>query len=123
MQKTDAPRVVWYCNSALGHETRMLSLPRPRHPHRILRLWRDRRPIHERIATAAAEKVDVIPNSEHTRRVRCPRPSAAPSPGRRWSTPRSTCGGSPPCAARQGSAATATVARFAPEKNLGGAVG
>ena len=121
MQKTDAPRVVWYCNSALGHETRMLSLPRPRHPRRILRLWRDGRPIRGRIAAAAAEKVDVVPNSEHTRRA----VSAAigrPVPG--------TAVVYPPVDVRRFAALrgaprerrTATVARFAPEKNLGGAV-
>ena len=56
MAETDAPRVVWYCNSALRAEARDLSLPRPRHPRNMLRLWRFKRPIRARIAAARNKK-------------------------------------------------------------------
>ena len=123
MERTDAPRVVWYCNSALEFETQVLSLPRPRHPRKMLRLWRDRRPIRRRIAAARDAKVVVVPNTESTKRA----VSAAlgrPVGGRvvyppvdvgRFSALGGGMGG-----ARE--RRTATVARFAPEKNLGAAV-
>lgn len=67
MERTDAPRVLLYANSDLGVETGILSLPRPRHPRNILRLWRSKRPFRRMIAAARNKKVVIVPNSEHTR--------------------------------------------------------
>ena len=120
MAKTDAPRVVWYCNSALRAEARDLSLPRPRHPRNIVRLWRLKRPIRRRIAAARDKKVEIVPNSENTRR------EVSAAIGRAVEGPAVY----PPVDVRRFEALreapkerrTATVARFAPEKNLGEAV-
>lgn len=120
MERTDAHRVVWYCNSALRAEVRELSLPCPRHPRNIVRLWRRKRPIRKRIDAARDEKVVVVPNSEATRRA----VSAAigrPVTGRAVYPPvdigRFEALRGVPKERR-----TATVARFSPEKNLGAAV-
>ena len=67
MERTDAPRVLLYANSDLSVETGILSLPRPRHPRNILRLWRSKRPFRRMIAAARNKKVVIVPNSEHTR--------------------------------------------------------
>ena len=69
MERTDAPRVLLYANSDLRYETGVLSLPRPRHPRNMLRLWRTRRPFRRMIAEAGKKKVSIVPNSEHTRRA------------------------------------------------------
>ena len=122
MERTDAPRVVWYCNSALRAELEDLSRPRPRprHPRNIVRLWRYKRSIRQRIAAAGAKKVVVVPNSEDTRRE----VSAAlgrPVRGRVVYPPvdveRFGALRDMPRERR-----TSTVARFSPEKNLGAAV-
>ena len=120
MERTDAPRVVWYCNSALVHERRVLALPRPRHPRNMLRTWRLKRPFRRTVAAARAEKVEIVPNSEYTRTG----VSAALGCAVRGPTVH------PPVDLRRFSALrgmqkerrTATVARFGPEKNLGSAV-
>ena len=120
MGRTDAPRVVWYCNTALLSETRMLSLPRPRHPRNMLRLWRFKRPFRRMMAAARDQKVEIVPNSEHTRRM----VSAALGREVRGRTVH------PPVDVRRFAALrgmpkgrrTATVARFGPEKSLGAAV-
>ncbi len=69
MERTDAPRVLLYANSDLEYETGVLSLPRPRHPRNMLRLWRTRRPFRRMIAEAGKKKVAIAPNSEHTKRA------------------------------------------------------
>ena len=120
MERTDAPRVVWYCNSALGHERRVLALPRPRHPRNVLRMWRFKRPFRRRIAAIRSKKVEIVPNSEYTRmgvsaaigREVGGRTVHPPVDLRRFSALRGM----------QKERRTATVARFGPEKNLGGAV-
>ena len=120
MERTDAPHVVWYCNSALRREARALSLPRPRSPRGMLRLWRDRRPIRRRIAAAGLGKVVAVPNSEYTRRM----VSAAVGrsvPGPAVNPPVDVRGFAALRGMRKGRR-TATVARFGPEKNLGAAV-
>ena len=122
MERTDARRVVWYCNSALRAELEELSRPRPRprHPRNIVRLWRYKRSIQKRIAAAGGKKVEVVPNSEDTRRevsAAIARPVAGPAVY-------------PPVDVRRFAALrempkerrTATVARFSPEKSLGAAV-
>ena len=68
MERTDAPRVLLYANSDLSAEMEILSLPRPRHPRNILRLWQSKRPYRRMIAAAKNKKVVIVPNSEHTRR-------------------------------------------------------
>ena len=120
MERTDARRVVWYCNSALRAEMGELSLPRPRHPRNIVRLWRHKRPIRRRIAAARDEKVEVVPNSEATRRA----VSAAigrPVTGRTVHPPVDI-GRFEALRAMSKERRTATVARFSPEKNLAAAV-
>ena len=123
MERTDAPRVVWYCNSALRFEMEEMSRPRPHHPRDILRMWRARRPIRRRIAAARAEKVVIVPNTENTRRTvsaAIGRPVRGPVVYPPVDVERFAALG-----AREGKARdrrTATVARFAPEKNLGAAV-
>ena len=69
MERTDAPRVLLYANSDLEYETGVLSLPRPRHPRNMLRLWRTRWQFRRMIAEAGKKKVAIVPNSEHTRRA------------------------------------------------------
>ena len=120
MAKTDAPRVVWYCNSALRAEMRELSRPRPRHPRNILRMWRHKRPIRARIAAAGDKKVVAVPNSKSTMRA------VSAAIGRAVEGPVVH----PPVDVGRFEALrgmpkerrTATVARFSPEKNLGEAV-
>ena len=120
MARTDAPRVVWYCNSALRGEMQELARPRPRHPRNILRLWRFKRPIRKRIAAAGNKKVEVVPNSESTKRA------VSAAIGREVAGPVVH----PPVDVGRFEALrgmpkerrTATVARFSPEKNLGEAV-
>ena len=120
MGRTDASRVVWYCNTALRSVLEILSLPRPRHPRNILRLWRFKRPFRTMMAAARGQKVEIVPNSEYTRNMvssalgREVRGPAVypPVDVRRFAALRST-----PKERR-----TATVARFGPEKNLGAAV-
>ena len=122
MERTDAPRVVWYCNSALGFEMQVLSLPRPRHPRNMLRLWRNRRLIRRRIAAAGDAKVVVVPNTESTKRAVS---AAIGRPvGGRVVYPPVDVGRFSALGDRRGARErrTATVARFAPEKNLGAAV-
>ena len=122
MERTDAPRVVWYCNSALRLEVEELSRPRPRprHPRNIVRLWRYKRSIRQRFATARDDRVEIVPNTESTgkevsaaigRPVRGPA-VYPPVDVRRFGALRGV-----PKERR-----TATVARFSPEKNLGAAV-
>ena len=120
MGRTDAPRVVWYCNTALRSVLEILSLPRPRHPRNILRLWRFKRPFRTMMAAARGQKVEIVPNSEYTRNM------VSSALGREVRGP-AVC---PPVDVRRFAALrntpkerrTATVARFGPEKNLGAAV-
>ena len=123
MGRTDAPRVVWYCNSALRAETDKLSHPRPRHPKNILRLWRDQRPIRKKIAAAGAKKVVIVPNTESTRRAvsdAIGRPVRGPVVYPPVDVGRFAALGAVEGKARE--RRTATVARFSPEKNLDAAV-
>lgn len=118
--RTDAPRVVWYCNTALRSELRLLSLPRPRHPRNMLRLWRFKRPFRRMMAAARKKKVAIVPNSESTRR------EVSAAIGRAVRGPVVY----PPVDVERFAALrevrkerrTATVARFGPEKSLGAAV-
>ena len=120
MARTDAPRVVWYCNSALRGEMQELARPRPRHPRNILRLWRFKRPIRKRVAAAGNKKVEGVPNSESTKRA------VSAAIGREVAGPVVH----PPVDVGRFEALpgmpkerrTATVARFSPEKNLDEAV-
>ena len=120
MGRTDAPRAVWYCNTALRSVLEILSLPRPRHPRNILRLWRFKRPFRRMMAAARDQKVEIVPNSEYTRNMvssalgrEAGGPAVYPPVDvRRFAALRST-----PKERR-----TATVARFGPEKSLGAAV-
>lgn len=122
MERTDARRVVWYCNSALRAELEDLSRPRPRprHPRNIVRLWRYKRSIRRRIAAAGAKKVVVVPNSEDTRRevsAAIGRPVAG-----RVVYPPVDVGRFRALRGVPKERRTATVARFSPEKNLAAAV-
>ena len=118
--RTDAPRVVWYCNTALRSEMKLLSLPRPRHPRNMLRLWRFKRPFRRMMAAARKKKVAIVPNSESTRR------EVSAAIGRAVRGPVVY----PPVDVERFAALrevrkerrTATVARFGPEKSLGAAV-
>ena len=120
MGRTDAPRVVWYCNTALRSVLEILSLPRPRHPRNILRLWRFKRPFRRMMAAARDQKVEIVPNSEYTRNM------VSSALGREARGPAVY----PPVDVRRFAALrgmprgrrTATVARFGPEKSLGAAV-
>ena len=121
MARTDAPHVVWYCNSALREEMHALSLPRPRHPRNMLRLWRYKRPIVKRIASARNKKVLIVPNTENTRAMvssAIGRPVTARTVYPPVDIPRFSTLGEKSTKERR----VATVARFAPEKNLGEAV-
>ena len=69
MERTDAPRVLLYANSDLSVETGILSLPRPRHPRNILRLWRFKRPFRRMIAAARNKKVVIVPGSHDSGRL------------------------------------------------------
>ena len=69
MGRTDAPRIVQYCNTAPRSETRILLLPRPRHQRNMLRLWMTKRPFRRMIAAARKKKVAIVPNSGHTGRA------------------------------------------------------
>ena len=125
MERTDAPRVVWYCNSALRAELEDLSSPRPRprHPRNIVRLWRYKRSIRRRIAAAGAKKVVIVPNTENTRRAvsaAIGRPVGGPAVYPPVDVGRFAALGAGEGAARE--RRTATVARFSPEKNLDAAV-
>lgn len=122
MERTDARRVVWYCNSALRAELEDLSRPRPRprHPRNIVRLWRYKRSIRRRIAAAGAKKVVVVPNSEDTGRevsAAIGRPVAG-----RVVYPPVDVGRFRALRGVPKERRTATVARFSPEKNLAAAV-
>ena len=123
MGRTDAPRIVWCCNSALRLEMQVLSVQYPRHPRNMLRLWRSRRSIRRRIAAAGDAKVVVVPNTESTKRAVS---AAIGRPvGGRVVYPPVDVGRFSALGGRRGGARerrTATVARFAPEKNLGAAV-
>ncbi len=120
MGRTDAPRVVWYCNTALRSVLEILLLPRPRHPRNVLRLWRFKRPFRRMMAAARDQKVEIVPNSEYTRNM------VSSTLGREARGPAVY----PPVDVRRFAALrgmprgrrTATVARFGPEKSLGAAV-
>ena len=123
MERTDAPRVVWYCNSALRAELEDLSSPRPRHPRNIVRLWRYKRSIRKRIAAARDARVVIVPNTENTRRAvsaAIGRPVGGPAVYPPVDVGRFAALGAGEGAARE--RRTATVARFSPEKNLDAAV-
>ena len=122
MERTDAPRVVWYCNSALRLEVEELSRPRPRprHPRNIVRLWRYKRSIRRRIAAAAGKRIEIVPNTESTARAvsaAIGRPVRGPAVYPPVDVGRFGALRDVPKERR-----TATVARFSPEKNLGAAV-
>ena len=121
MERTDAPRVVWYCNSALRAEVQELSRPRPRHPRNILRLWRAQRSIRRRIAAARDARVVIVPNTENTRRAvsaAIGRPVGGPAVYPPVDVGRFAALGEGAARERR----TATVARFSPEKSLDAAV-
>ena len=121
MAKTDAPRVVWYCNSALRDETEALSLRRPRHPRNMVRLWRYQLPFKRRIALARDKKVVIVPNSEDTR-AEVSAAIGRPVAGRVVYPPVDTQRFFALAKKNAKETRTVTVARFAPEKNLGEAV-
>ena len=120
MAPTGAPAVVWYCNASLGAESEMLGMPWPRSPRRLRAQWRAKSSIRKKFALARSKKVVAVANSEYTSRSvaraigrdACDRTVHPPVDIARFSS----------LAARPKEDRVATVARFAPEKNLGEAV-
>ena len=94
MECMDAPRVLLYANSDLEYETGILSLPRPRHPRNVLRLWRTKRPFRKMIGAAKAKRSRSC-RTAGTRGGRCPLPWGARCGGPSRACP-STWGALPP---------------------------
>ena len=120
MAPTGAPAVVWYCNASLGAESDALGVPWPRSPRRLRAQWRAKAAIRKKFALARSKKVVAVANSEYTSRSvaraigrdACDRTVHPPVDIARFSS----------LASRPREDRVATVARFAPEKNLGEAV-
>lgn len=113
--ETGARRVVLYCNSALREEGRIDHLAADRSPRGRLRYWRAKR-ADRRLARAARDpKIVLVPNSRDTMRAvgrlvggRIEQPVHPPVDLGRFEA----------CRAAPRERRVATVARFAPEKNL-----
>ena len=120
MAPTGAPAVVWYCNASLEAESEALGMPWPRSPRRLRASWRAKAAIRKKFALARSKKVVVVANSKYTAR------SVARAIGRdacdRIVHPPVDTARFTALAARPKDDRVATVARFAPEKNLGEAV-
>ena len=120
MAPTGAPAIVWYCNASLEAESEALGMPWPKSPRRLRAHWRARAAIRKKFALARNKKVVAVANSEYTAR------SVARAIGRdacdRTVHPPVDIAEFSALAARPKEDRVATVARFAPEKNLGEAV-
>ena len=118
LDRTDAPRVVLYCNAVLREEGRIDHLRKSRSPRAHLRYYLAKRADRRVLRLARDDRVLLVPNSADTREVvgravgREPGPVVHPPVDlRRYSALRR----------RAKEDAVATVARYAPEKNLAGA--
>ena len=118
LERTDAPRVILYCNAVLREEGRIDHLRKSRSPRARLRYYLARRADRRVLRLARGEGVLLVPNSADTREVvgravgREPGPVVHPPVDlRRYSALRH----------RAKEDVVATVARYAPEKNLVGA--
>ena len=115
LAETGARRVVLYCNSALREEGRIDHLAADRSPRGRLRYWRAKRADRRLVRAARDPKVVLVPNSRDTMRAvgrlvggRIEQPVHPPVDLGRFEA----------CRAAPRERRVATVARFAPEKNL-----
>lgn len=115
LAETGARRVVLYCNSALREEGRIDHLAADRSPRGRLRYWRAKRADRRLVRAARDPKIVLVPNSRDTMRAvgrlvggRIEQPVHPPVDLGRFEA----------CRAAPRERRVATVARFAPEKNL-----
>lgn len=115
LERTDAPRVVLYCNAVLREEGRIDHLRKSRSPRARLRYWMAKRADRRVLRLARDDRVLLVPNSADTGRAigravgRAPGPVVHPPVDlRRYSALR----------LRPKEDTVATVARYAPEKGL-----
>ena len=115
LEETDAKRVVLYCNSALRDEGRLDHLAADRSLRGRLGYWRAKRADRRLARTARDPKIVLVPNSRDTMRAisrlvgrRTEQPVHPPVDLDRFAA----------CRAAARERRVATVARFAPEKNL-----
>ena len=115
LEKTDARRVVFYCNSVLRDEGRLDRLAADRSLRGRLGYWRAKRADKRRAMAARDPKVVIVPNSRDTMRAisrlvgrRTEQPVHPPVDLDRFAA----------CRAAARERRVATVARFALEKNL-----
>ena len=118
LARTGAPRIIVYCNSALREEGRLDGLRRDRSIRGRIRYRRARRADERALRMARDRRIELVPNSLDTKGMierAVGRPALAPVYPpvdlRRYLPLRSAPKGR----------RVATVARFAPEKNLEGA--
>ena len=115
LERTDAPRVVLYCNAVLREEGRIDHLRKSRSPRARLRYWMAKRADRRVLRLARDDRVLLVPNSADTGRAIGRAVGRAPGPVVH-----------PPVDLRRYSAlrpypkedTVATVARYAPEKGL-----
>lgn len=118
LARTDAPRVILYCNSALREEGRLDVLRRAGSIRGRIRYYRARKADKRVLRMARDSRIELVPNSLNTMRL------VGRAVGRRAGTPVyppvDLCRYLPLRSAAKGRR-VATIARFAPEKNLEGA--
>ena len=118
LARTDAPRVILYCNSALREEGRLDVLRRAGSIRGRIRYYRARKADKRVLRMARDSRIELVPNSLDTMRL------VGRAVGRRAGTPVyppvDLCRYLPLRSAAKGRR-VATIARFAPEKNLEGA--
>ena len=118
LARTDAPRVILYCNSALREEGRLDVLRRAGSIRGRIRHYRARKADKRVLRMARDSRIELVPNSLNTMGL------IGRAVGRQAGTPVyppvDLCRYLPLRSAAKGRR-VATIARFAPEKNLEGA--
>ena len=99
LERTSAPRVVLYCNSALREAGRIDHLRRSRSPRALAAYWRAKRADKKVLGMARDDRVLLVPNSSDTQNLIGRAVGRAPGP---VVYPRSTCGGTRRCGRFQG---------------------
>ena len=118
LARTDAPRVILYCNSALREEGRLDALRKAGSIRGRIRYYRARKADKRVLRMARDSRIELVPNSLNTMGL------IGRAVGRQAGTPVyppvDLCRYLPLRSAAKGRR-VATIARFAPEKNLEGA--